>query len=130
MRRSRPATLPHPHLHPLRPPTPLCSYLQGLFALAHDTAPSVRREVCVGLVQLLSIQPDKLQPFIYQVIEYMLASNEHDDEGVALESCEFWMGFCDAELEPELLRKFLPRLIPMLMKNMVGEGCGSPGLGP
>lgn len=29
------------------------------------------------------------------------------------------MAFCEARLEPELLRPFLPRLIPVLMKNMV-----------
>jgi hypothetical protein len=51
----------------------------------------------------------------------MLASNEHADHDVAVESCEFWMGFCDAELDPELLRPFLPRLIPLLMKNMVRD---------
>ncbi len=56
---------------------PTRRYLQGLFALAHDGSPGVRREVCVGLVQLVSIQPDRLAPFLYQVIEYMLASNEH-----------------------------------------------------
>lgn len=60
-------------------------YLEGLFALAHDSSNAVRREVCVGLVQLLTLQPDRLQPFLYQVIEYMLQSNEVDDEGVALE---------------------------------------------
>mmetsp|Transcript_21721 Transcript_21721/g.47478 ORF Transcript_21721/g.47478 Transcript_21721/m.47478 type:complete len:916 (+) Transcript_21721:105-2852(+) len=97
----------------------LDAYLQGLFALAHDTAAGVRREVCIGLVQMLNVQPDRLAPFLYQIIEYMLASNEHDDEGVALESCEFWMSFCEARLDAELLRPFLPRLIPMLMKNMV-----------
>lgn len=53
-----------------------CSYLQGLFALANDDDARVRKEVCIGLVQLLNIQPDVLQPFLYQVIEYMLASNE------------------------------------------------------
>ncbi|KAG1677077.1 hypothetical protein FOA52_001247 [Chlamydomonas sp. UWO 241] len=94
-------------------------YLEGLFALTCDVVPGVRREVCVGLVQLLAIQPDRLQPFLYQIIEYMLASNEHADQDVAVESCEFWMGFCDAELDPDLLRPFLPRLIPLLMKNMV-----------
>ena len=67
-------------------------------------------------MQLLSSHPA-----IPQVIEYMLASNEHSDHEVAVESCEFWQSFCDAELDPELLRPFLPRLIPVLMKNMVWE---------
>ena len=51
----------------------------------------------------------------------MLASNEHSDHDVAVQSCEFWQSFCDAELDPEMLRPFLPRLIPVLMKNMVWE---------
>jgi hypothetical protein len=44
------------------------------------------------------------------------------DEDVALESAEFWVAFCDADdLEPELLRPFLPRLIPLLLDKMVFE---------
>jgi hypothetical protein len=44
------------------------------------------------------------------------------DEGVALESAEFWVAFCDADdVEPELLRPFLPRLIPLLLDKMVFE---------
>jgi hypothetical protein len=35
------------------------------------------------------------------------------------QSAEFWNAFCDAQLEGELLRPFLPRLIPLLMRNMV-----------
>ncbi|KAF5838766.1 ARM repeat-containing protein, partial [Dunaliella salina] len=96
-------------------------YLHSLFAMAHDASFAVRREVCAGLVQLLTVQPDRLQPHLYQVIEYMLQCNEVEDEGVALESCEFWMGFCEAHLDPQLLLPYLGRLIPMLMKNMVYE---------
>ena len=41
------------------------------------------------------------------------------DEGVALESCEFWTAFCEAQVEPAVLRPFLGRLVPVLLKNMV-----------
>ncbi len=41
------------------------------------------------------------------------------DEGVALESCEFWTAFCEAQVEPGVLRPFLGRLVPVLLKNMV-----------
>ena len=41
-----------------------------------------------------------------------------EDEGVALESCEFWMACCEAQMEPALLRPYLGALIPMLLKNM------------
>lgn len=49
------------------------------------------------------------------------------DEGVALESCEFWSAFCEAavsqpdRLNPEVLRPFLGRLVPVLLKNMVSR---------
>ena len=58
------------------------------------------------------------------------------DEGVALESCEFWSAFCEAavsqpeRLSPEVLRPYLGRLVPVLLKNMVRApwlpcaGCG------
>lgn len=41
------------------------------------------------------------------------------DEGVALESCEFWTAFCEAKVQPSTLRPFLGRLVPVLLKNMV-----------
>lgn len=47
------------------PPPP--RYLHSLFALAHDASAGVRKEVVVGLVQLVTVQPDKLAPFLYQV---------------------------------------------------------------
>lgn len=45
--------------------------------------------------------------------------SQDGDEGVALESCEFWSAFCEAAVDAGLLRPFLGRLIPVLLKNMV-----------
>lgn len=53
-----------------------CRYLQGLFALAHDSSTEVRKAVCTGLVQMLSLEPDRLQPHMHDIIEYMLASTQ------------------------------------------------------
>ncbi len=47
------------------------------------------------------------------------AGAQESDEGVALESCEFWSAFCEASVEPEVLRPYLPRLVPALMRNMM-----------
>ena len=44
---------------------------------------------------------------------------QDSDEGVALESCEFWTAFCEAQVEAAVLRPFLGRLVPVLLKNMV-----------
>lgn len=97
----------------------LDSYVAGLFASAHDTHSGVRKAVCTGLVQMLHLQPERLAPHMDQIIEYMLESTQDGDEGVALESCEFWTAFCEAQVEPGVLRPFLGRLVPVLLKNMV-----------
>ncbi|KAG5128638.1 hypothetical protein JHK82_029473 [Glycine max] len=76
-------------------------YLQGLFILANDPVAEVRK-----------------LPHLRNVIEYMLQVNKDTDDEVALEACEFWSAYCDAQLPPENLREFLPRLIPVLLSNM------------
>ena len=53
-----------------------CSYVAGLFALAHDTHSGVRKEVCTGLVQMLQLQPERLAAHMDQIIEYMLESTQ------------------------------------------------------
>ncbi|GAB4816534.1 hypothetical protein N2152v2_003580 [Parachlorella kessleri] len=96
-------------------------FLQGLFTLAHDPSPAVRKAVCTGLVAMLMAMPERLEPSMGDLIEYMLQSTQDGDEGVAVESCEFWSAFCESQIESEVLRPFLPRLLPVLLKNMVWE---------
>ncbi|KAI9127995.1 hypothetical protein K1719_000988 [Acacia pycnantha] len=94
-------------------------FLQGLFILANDPSAEVRRLVCAAFVQLIEVRPSCLEPHLRNVIEYMLQVNKDTDDEVALEACEFWTAYCDAQLPPENLREFLPRLIPVLLSNMV-----------
>ncbi|CAN1276351.1 TRN1 [Linum perenne] len=94
-------------------------YLQGLFVLANDPSPEVRKLVCAAFVQLIEVRPSFLEPHLKQVMEYILQVNKDGDEEVALEACEFWSAYCDTQLPPENLREFLPRLIPVLLSNMV-----------
>ncbi|XP_011072141.1 transportin-1 [Sesamum indicum] len=93
-------------------------YLQGLFVLANDPAPEVRRLVCAAFVQLIEVRSAVLEPHVRNVIEYMLLVNKDSSDEVALEACEFWSAYCEAELPPENLREFLPRLLPILLSNM------------
>ncbi|CAA0820530.1 Transportin-1 [Striga hermonthica] len=93
-------------------------YLQGLFVIANDPTPEVRKLVCAAFVQLIEVSSAILEPHLNKVIEYMLLVSEDTDDEVALEACEFWSAYCEAELPPENLREFLPRLIPILLSNM------------
>ncbi|KAF4382452.1 hypothetical protein G4B88_011404 [Cannabis sativa] len=94
-------------------------YLQGLFVLSNDTVSEVRKLVCSAFVQLIEVRPSFLEPHLKNVIEYMLQVNKDTDEEVALEACEFWSAYCEAQLPPENLREYLPRLIPVLLSNMI-----------
>ncbi|KAL0702601.1 hypothetical protein Bca4012_058723 [Brassica carinata] len=89
-------------------------YLQGLFVLANDPVP----EVCAAFVHLTEVLPSSIEPHLRNVMEYMLQVNKDPDEEVALEACEFWSAYCDAQLPTENLKEFLPRLIPVLLSNM------------
>ncbi|KAJ4964946.1 hypothetical protein NE237_016795 [Protea cynaroides] len=94
-------------------------YLQGLFALAHDPSAEVRKLVCAAFVQLIEVRSSFLEPHLRNVIEYMLQATKDTDSEVALEACEFWSAYCEAQLPPDNLREYLPRLIPVLLSNMV-----------
>ncbi|KAG8501956.1 hypothetical protein CXB51_000207 [Gossypium anomalum] len=99
--------------------TSMDKFLQGLFVLANDPAAEVRKLVCAAFVQLIEIHPSFLEPHLKNVIEYMLQVSKDTDDEVALEACEFWSAYCDAQLPYENLREYLPRLIPILLSNMV-----------
>ena len=53
-----------------------CRFLQGLFTLAHDPSPAVRKAVCTGLVAMLMAMPERLEPSMADLIEYMLQSTQ------------------------------------------------------
>eukprot|EP00741_Cyanophora_paradoxa_P008025 tig00001239_g7764.t1 len=95
------------------------SFLQGLFSLATDASAEVRKRVCMALVMLLEVRLDVLLPHIQNVIEYILHATQDADEYVALEACEFWSAFAETKVSHDILRPYMPRLIPVLLKGMV-----------
>ena len=50
--------------------------MSGLFALAYDSSSDVRKVVCTGLVQMLHLQQQRLQPHMKEIIEYMLQATQ------------------------------------------------------
>ncbi len=96
----------------------LDEYARALFAGARAPDARVRRAACAGLVQLAALAPELLEPHLPAVVEYMLASSEDSDPGVALEATEFWAAFPDSGLDPGALRPHLPALVPLLLRGM------------
>ncbi|XP_065881178.1 transportin-1-like [Euphorbia lathyris] len=93
-------------------------FLHGLFLLTRDPTAEVRKLVCSAFVQLIEVNPSFLEQHMRNLIEFMLQANKDADDEVALEACEFWSAYCEAQLNPELLREFLQHLIPILLSNM------------
>lgn len=90
-----------------------------MFSAATSEDCQIRKEVCAGMIQMLIYHQEKLMPYLKDIIAYMLSSTQDSDGAVALESCEFWMAFVEAQMDPNVLRPFLPQLLPILLKNMV-----------
>ncbi|KAI3424477.1 hypothetical protein D9Q98_010027 [Chlorella vulgaris] len=97
------------------------SFLQGLFTLALDPSAAVRKAVCNGLVSMLMAVPDRLEASMPDLIEYMLKSTQDEDDSIAVEACEFWTALCESEIDKDVLRPYLPRVLPVLLKNMAYE---------
>ncbi|KAI9322269.1 Transportin-PC [Dichotomocladium elegans] len=95
------------------------NYIQALFARATDDQPEVRQEVCRSLVLILEARPDKLEPSIRGVIEYMIYCTEDENEQVALEACDFWIQFSSLEDIHDRLVPYLDRIVPALLRRMV-----------
>lgn len=90
-----------------------------LFSIAEESVPEVRKHVCTAICLVFNAAPLALAPYINSVIEYMLQSSSHPDEQVAKEATEFWALFSNSEQAANALLPFLPRLVPMLLTNMV-----------
>ena len=96
-------------------------YTQGLFQLATDPDAEVRKAVCSGLVQLITISPDHIQQQLPAIIEYMLATTQDTDEDIAVIACEFWSALAESGIDAGVLRPYLPQLLPILLRHMVWE---------
>ena len=93
-------------------------FLENLFRLANDTDSDVRKHVCRALVMLVEVRIERLNPYMQQIIEYMLLTSQDSNNSVALEACEFWLMIANQPICRDVLRPYLDKLLPVLCKNM------------
>lgn len=93
--------------------------LQHLFVLSSDDGADVRRQVCRAFVHLVETRPDKLQPHIGGLVDYVISQQKSDDEDLACEAAEFWLAVGEHEDLWRALRPYLGRIIPVLLECMV-----------
>lgn len=100
----------------------LDQFLAKLFALASDDSPEVRRNICTAFLQILETRPDKLMPHLDGVLNYCLHLMQDNDEGVALEACEFILALStspETENDKNVFRPKLKAILPVLLAKMV-----------
>ncbi|KAI1365955.1 armadillo-type protein [Xylaria arbuscula] len=96
--------------------------LQTLFSLASDTSNEVRRQVCRAFVQLVETRPDKLQPHLSGLVDYILAQQQGEDEELGCDAAEFWLAVGEHESLWESLTPYIGKIIPVLLECMVYSG--------
>jgi hypothetical protein len=96
--------------------------LQHLFVLSSDTSIDVRRQVCRAFVHLVEKRPDKLQPHISGLVDYIISQQKGEDEDLACEAAEFWLAVGEHDDLWQALRPYLNKIIPVLLECMVYSG--------
>ncbi|KAG6035959.1 hypothetical protein E4U41_005875 [Claviceps citrina] len=96
--------------------------LQQLFVLSSDGSPDVRRQVCRAFVHLVETRPDKLQPHIGGLVDYIISQQKGDDEDLARDAAEFWLAIGEHDDLWKGLEPYLNKIIPVLLECMVYSG--------
>jgi transportin-1 len=94
--------------------------LAHLFQLANDPIPDVRRQVCRAFVQIVEIRPDKIQPHIAGLVDYIIAQQQKiEEEELACDAAEFWLSVGEHDALWKSLEPYLGKIIPVLLDSMV-----------
>jgi transportin-1 len=96
--------------------------LQHLFMVSGDQNPDVRRQVCRAFVQLVETRPDKLQPHIAGLVDYIITQQKSDDEDLACEAAEFWLSVGEHDHLWQALQPYIQKIVPVLLECMVYSG--------
>ncbi|KAJ5926010.1 hypothetical protein N7454_007520 [Penicillium verhagenii] len=97
-------------------------FLSQLFNLAGDQDTEVRKMVCQSFSQLVEFAPEKLIPHMEGLVNYILIQQQNgEDPELALDAAEFWIVSGEQERLQEPLAPFMPKIIPVLLRNMVYE---------
>eukprot|EP01114_Cavostelium_apophysatum_P018671 TRINITY_DN5836_c0_g2_i3.p1 TRINITY_DN5836_c0_g2~~TRINITY_DN5836_c0_g2_i3.p1 ORF type:complete len:636 (-),score=125.18 TRINITY_DN5836_c0_g2_i3:1111-3018(-) len=94
-------------------------FLLGIFDLAVDQAPEVRRKVCQAFVMLAEVRIEYLVPHMTNVVRYILHATQDRDEDVSLEACEFFSAIAETRVCKQSLGPVLPQVVQVLLSRMV-----------
>lgn len=97
-------------------------FLSQLFNLAADRDTEVRKMVCQSFSQLVEFAPEKLVPHMEGLVSYIIMQQQNqEDPELALDAAEFWIAAGEQDRLQQALAPFMPKIIPVLLQNMVYE---------
>ena len=96
--------------------------LQHLFLLSSNPHPDVRRQVCRAFVLLSEARPEKLEPHMEGLVDYIATQQKDDDENLACEAAEFWLSVGEHDNLWQALTPYIPKIAPVLLECMVYSG--------
>ncbi|KAJ5704065.1 hypothetical protein N7493_011203 [Penicillium malachiteum] len=97
-------------------------FLSQLFNLSGDQDTEVRKMVCQSFAQLVEFAPEKLIPHMEGLVNYILIQQQNgEDPELALDAAEFWIVSGEQDLLRDSLGPFMPKVIPVLLRNMIYE---------
>ncbi|KAI9741752.1 MAG: hypothetical protein M1834_000138 [Cirrosporium novae-zelandiae] len=100
--------------------TAIDDLLSRLFQLAGDKSTEVRRKVCQLFLQIVEIRPDKVEPHMEGLVDYMLVQQSNgEDDDLSLDAAEFWLGVGEHDQLRMRLGPYLDKIIPVLLESMI-----------
>ena len=101
--------------------TSLDVILERLFHLANDQSDDVRQNVCRSFVLIVDITPEKVQPYMEGLVEYMATQQRKAtvNPDLALEAAEFWLAISENDRMCATLGPHLYKIVPVLLESMV-----------
>ena len=98
----------------------LDAILACLFKLANDSNDAVRRNVCRSFMQIVDARPDKVQPHMAGLVDYIILQQRNkEDPDLALEAAEFWLCVGENDRISPSLAPYLGKIVPVLLESMV-----------
>lgn len=95
------------------------SILDALYTRVSDSDPRVRHEFSRMLALLLEAFPQKLGPYLYSTIDYMIKATTDPVNEIRLDACDFWMQYAHSDYYRLELIDSLPLLVHNLIQLMI-----------
>lgn len=106
-------------IKPVSLATQLDIILAALYSRVSDTDPRVRYELCRILTLFFEAFPQKLGPYLYLTIDYMVKAATDPDHNIQLAACDFWMQYAHTDYYRDEIIDSLPSLVHNLIQLMI-----------